>query len=542
MVAFYNAADQELYKKYKFLPQEQYRLGLNLPVAPVGAPEGNQPFKPISDSFANSGGGDGFNQAGNMFGRGTAVNPVYGGNPITGGFDGGYGVDPVTGDLPGGGNIVDEFGTKGEVYSKGAFDNIKEEEEKKNFLSKMRASFRQKTENLPDWATKGLTAAGMITAPAVTLLGKIFGGSSGGDGGNYGIAGLTNQQKQQYNALASAGLLYNDSGIMKTADGKNFSAMDEEAYKDYFDSRVGITRGDTEINTLKDYEDYINELDPKTGLPLTTRSALRKGYLTNKIGLAAYRSRQGDDGFTDFTNITDPTVTSNIVDEVAITGGTNNEGSGGTPPGFGITATGNYTNQFDGGDPGQGQGSNDHDGGASADAQSDDAAGAGGYARGGRAGYFFGGRVNYKKGGRINFRGGGMDASSDDFGGGDTPGPGDTGGEGGNNPSDGSDTQFGGNNNNNGDNNNPPPINKISIIDKIRYNPIINNPLTRLVGRVGMYSVNPSLMGLDYRTASQLKGVYDKATDEVDEDDVTLNKYKQGGRVSFKNGGLASIL
>jgi len=208
-------------------------------------------------------------------------------------------------------------------------------------------------------------------------------------------------------------------------------------------------------------------------------------------------------------------------------------GNDGTP-GFGITAAGNYTNQFDGGDPGQGQGSNDHDGGASADAQSDDAAGAGGYAKGGRAGYFFGGRVNYKKGGRINFRGGGMDASSDDFGGG-TPGPGDTGGEGGTNPSDGSDTQFGGNNNNNnGGNNNPPTINKTSIIDKIRYNPIINNPLTRLVGRVGMYSVNPSLMGLDYRTASQLKGVYDKATEDLDDEDVTMNK--------FANGGLAGLL
>ena len=120
------------------------------------------------------------------------------------------------------------------------------------------------------------------------------------------------------------------------------------------------------------------------------------------------------------------------------------------------------------------------------------------------------------------------------------PGPGDTGGEGGNNPRDGSDTQFGDGNNNNNNNNNGNE--RTTFFQKIKNNRIINNPLTRLVGRVGMYSVNPSLMGLDYRTASQLKGVYDKATDKVDEDDVTLNKYKQGGRVSFKNGGLASIL
>ena len=79
-------------------------------------------------------------------------------------------------------------------------------------------------------------------------------------------------------------------------------------------------------------------------------------------------------------------------------------------PGFGITATGNYTNQFSGGDPGLDDPGNsgDQDGGASADAQSDDAAGMGGYAKGGRAGYFFGGRVNYKVGGRVNFKNGGL--------------------------------------------------------------------------------------------------------------------------------------
>ena len=31
MVAFYNPADQELYKQFQYLPQEQFRLGLNLP-------------------------------------------------------------------------------------------------------------------------------------------------------------------------------------------------------------------------------------------------------------------------------------------------------------------------------------------------------------------------------------------------------------------------------------------------------------------------------------------------------------------------------
>jgi hypothetical protein len=381
-------------------------------------------------------------------------------------------------------------------------------------------SFKQRTENLPSWAKAGITAAGMINPlTAIPSLISKFGSGSGG-GGSYGIAGLDDRQKAMYNNLAASGYLYDTPGGMKTFDGKNFSQFDDKSIDNYFDSKTD------KFGSIEEYEDYLNK-DPKT----------RKNLIKT---LQFYKqAKKGDDTFTDFSNITDPNITSDMIDEFTTN---NNDGGGGTPPGFGTTPQGNYTNQFDGGDPGQGQGSNDHDGGASADAQSDDAAGMGGYARGGRAGYFFGGRVNYKKGGRINFKGGGQDASSDDFGGGDAPGPGDTGGEGGNKPSDGSDTQFdGNNNNNNGGNNNPPTINKTSFIDKIRYNPIINNPLTRLVGRVGMYSVNPSLMGLDYRTASQLKGVYDKATD-LDDEDVTLNKYKNGGRVSFKNGGLASIL
>ena len=101
------ATDAEIRAKgFLYIPKQKYLQNpFNLPIAPVGAPEGNEPFKPISNSFNNNNDGNDFNPNGNMFGRGTAVNPVYGGNPITGGFDGGYGVDPITGDLPGGGNI-----------------------------------------------------------------------------------------------------------------------------------------------------------------------------------------------------------------------------------------------------------------------------------------------------------------------------------------------------------------------------------------------------------------------------------------------------
>ena len=384
------ATDQEIRDAgFKFISQQKYLQNpFKLPVAPVGAPEGNEPFKPISNSFNNNNDGNDFNPAGNMFGEGTKVNPVYGGNPIKGGLgEAGTGVDPVTGDMVGGGNIVDEFGTDGNVYSETNFNNIKEEEEKKGFLSKMMNSFKQRTANLPDWAKKGITAAGMINPlTAIPSLISKFGSGSGG-GGSYGIAGLDDRQKAMYDNLAASGYLYDTPGGMKTFDGKNFSQFDVETIDNYFDSKTD------KFGSIEEYEDYLNE-DPK----------LRKN-LIKKLQFFK-QAKKGDDTFTDFSNITDPNITSDMIDEFTTTN--NNDGGSGTPPGFGITATGNYTNQFDGGDPGQGQGSNDHDGGASADAQSDDAAGMGGYARGGRAGYFFGGRVNYKKGGRVSFKNGGL--------------------------------------------------------------------------------------------------------------------------------------
>ena len=61
-------------------------------------------------------------------------------------------------------------------------------------------------------------------------------------------------------------------------------------------------------------------------------------------------------------------------------------------PGFGKTAEGNYSNQFEGGDPGLGDPSTGRG------REEDDK-----MAKGGRAGYFFGGRVNYKAGGRTGY-------------------------------------------------------------------------------------------------------------------------------------------
>jgi hypothetical protein len=400
MAKFYNLADQKLFEKYKFLPQEQYRLGLNLPTDPVPDPVVDQGIV-NTDSFANSGGGgDGFNAAGNMFGEGTAVNPVYGGNPITGGFDGGYGVDPVTGDLPGGGNIVDEFGTEGEVYSKGAFDSLKGDD-KKNFLSKMRASFRQKTENLPDWAKKGLTAAGMITAPAVTILGKIFGGGSGGGGGSYGIAGLTDQQKSMYNNLAASGFLYETPSGYKTKTGKNFTG------KGYLEGQIKNFNEMTEEGYTIDSNGNVVKPD----------GTLASGYLKNKF-LEAKLSEKNNTVTN--PNITNPNITANMINEFVNNNDTtdtpvdtpvnqnNSPGYPGNPnnlnnPPSAPSYTPSPGDNGEGGQQNNGGGQSESQQGADNAQQGDnqESAGAGGYRRGGRAGYFFGGRAGYAEGGAI---------------------------------------------------------------------------------------------------------------------------------------------
>ena len=198
-----------------------------------------------------------------------------------------------------------------------------------------------------------------------------------------------------------------------------------------------------------------------------------------------------------------------------------------------------------------------------------------GYFFGGRAGYFFGGRVNYKKGGEIE-------------------GPGDTGGEGGENPEDKSDTQFGGgdNNINNGGGikptlfNNPEILNTKTIFGDMPTGIGFDNPYGRYkaamdlrnsiknknvegeieynntVGDVnfgGKYDTQDGVtyggsyekngVGVEYDNINGVKASVEKGPFSLSTDGknsmlnftLQLGK-KNGGRIGFKNGGLASIL
>ncbi len=310
MVAFYNAADQELYKKYQYLPQEKYRLGLNLPTE---APVVNQGIV-NTNAFANSGGDNNFNPAGNMFGEGTAVSPVFGNSYIDTvrreGADSLPAYEKLIqagGTAPGGLFQTDYFpGIKDELVDASgrtagqpgynpninmSEDAFKKAEDKRGFLAKLINNAKQGMTNLPDWAKTAITAAGMINP--FTIIPKLIG--KGGEGGpTYGIAGLSNRQKNMYDTLASQGMLYQTPGGMKTFDGKNFSQFDDDTINDYFSGKID------KYGSIEEYEDYLNK-DPRR----------RKNLIKT---LQFYKTaKKGSDDFTNFNeNINagnDPTNT-----------------------------------------------------------------------------------------------------------------------------------------------------------------------------------------------------------------------------------------
>ena len=320
MADFYNLADQKLFKDYQFLPQEKYRLGLNLPTDATEDEVVTDEGIVNTNAFANSGGGGDFSPTGNMFGEGTAVSPVYGntyidtvrregpesrqavealinagGSALGGLMPQEYGFQ-FTGIPTERGDVLNEFDSinydtdnivQGQTmggsytddmdYSKSAFDSLESENEKRGFLSKMFNKAGQIKSKLPSWAQAGITALNPFSIIPNLLSGI------GGDGPKYGIAGLTDQQKGLYDSLASQGMLFNTPSGMKTFDGKNFSQVDEETYDNYFDNKID------KFGSLKAYEDY---LDAEPDL----RKNLRKVYEYNKIG---YTGLTGNDDIDD---------------------------------------------------------------------------------------------------------------------------------------------------------------------------------------------------------------------------------------------------
>ena len=86
-----------------------------------------------------------------------------------------------------------------------------------------------------------------------------------------------------------------------------------------------------------------------------------------------------------------------------------------------------------------------------------------------------------------------------------------------------------------------------NVIDKIKESRF-NNPFTRGILRTGLYTLNPSLAGIDFRKALQAKDLYDYAMNQINNPTITEEdmQFAKGGRAGFFMGsklpkGLATL-
>jgi len=262
------ATDQEIRDAgFKFIPQQKYLLNpFEIPTPPTV----NQPPPGQTGIFATDAGSD-WNPEGNLFGYGTAVQPgdksVITSGPYAG-QSGYYNSINYTGGLPG------DVAQKGPGrYFQYEFTRPNADGDLVNIATGKPATGEfykdytlQPEKELPSWMKAGLAIlpggrflTGAIenrmnpgkTGMTAAEIDKAYGTGEGG--GTYGIAGLSDTQKQYYDALASQGFLYDGPGGMKTLDGKNFSQVDEDTINDYFQSKID------KHGSLENYEKYIEE-------------------------------------------------------------------------------------------------------------------------------------------------------------------------------------------------------------------------------------------------------------------------------------------
>jgi len=402
MVAFYNQGDQKIYENFQFVPQEKYRTGFTAPVQGGGQDASTPSFGiPNTNAFTNSGGGNGFNQSGNAFGYGSPVSEVNvrtfnpQSNDPTGKIanaqtmynkasNAGPMVETFTGMRPSesvmdyyGGQIMDnreQYGAQGQYTS--PYDDTVDQSKytttigsfpSQGFFNRMRNKGFNLVENIP--------YIGLPTKILKSILPEQE--NRGPGGGSYGIAGLSDAQKEAYNDLAAVGGLFQGPSGMKTLTGKNFNLSDK-AFGDYMSNQR---------NAYNDFaamtEEEIEELTPFEKLQYKEASALfadkiakeKELQLAEKNRLAGLIGTRGTDPNTGTTSIIQGETGGN-------TKGTSRASDHGKAAGLGHNA-GNVRDAMNDNDPstGSAQGHNQN------------------LRSGGRAGYFFGGRVNFKDGG-----------------------------------------------------------------------------------------------------------------------------------------------
>ena len=237
MALFYNQADQDIYKSgIKFLPQEKYRMGPYTPVIDQESKKIETSFGiPAASNFNNSGGS--FSPSGNAFGYGTAIKP---GDPYVGSFKPGdpyagqsgyYGSPNYRGGLPGnyaqkgpGRSFQYEFT---EMNEDGDLVNAATGKPATNEFYKDYTLTPRKEIPGPIKMFAPFVPFGMTTVNYLENKMNPTGPFTADDNNttSYGIAGLTNQQKGLYDALASQGMLYDGPSGIKTATGKNLVSL-----------------------------------------------------------------------------------------------------------------------------------------------------------------------------------------------------------------------------------------------------------------------------------------------------------------------------
>ena len=220
---FYNAADQELYKDYQFVPQEKYRTGFTAPT--TEEEKVTETFGiPATNAFTNSG-DNSFNSAGNAFGYGSQIKP--------GGSYGSYDSINYTGGLPGN---VQQYGVGRQFEDPSA--------------SPIGETYSYK-KTVPGFAR---IAAGFIPFgnTALNFLEKRM-NSNRDQSGSYSVAGLNEAQKGAYNNLAGEGMLFDGPSGLKTLTGKNFTG------KGYMEGQIELAKEFGFDNmTDQEIEDAIN--------------------------------------------------------------------------------------------------------------------------------------------------------------------------------------------------------------------------------------------------------------------------------------------
>ena len=363
MVAFYNAADQELYKKYQYLPQEKYRLGLNLPTdTPVAPP-------PISGGITNTNafagsGGDGFS--------------VYNADPNT-----------ITNMNPNSYALQDA--------------------RRKNELSYVGKSFPGNIDPLYSTNTEAMKNMEMypeyygLDQPPPSKISQLI---SKGIGFIPGIGTLSkfadfatgllpvNRRAIMENQLGTQGVMVNDIGQIVVGPGGQYNTP-EGIMAGYNPAKM------TDETFTGRQENIGKTLQEKYGLTQKQVDGLISGELTEEDFTDSKYNLKGTNKQTNlFTNLiniekarknfADTTGTTDQIVDIKTDTKTNNQNQSGGDDGGGDTPIGPGGTGSRRGDSDIG----DSDRGGYA---TDDTAGF--FAKGGRAGYFYGGRVNFKNGG-----------------------------------------------------------------------------------------------------------------------------------------------